>query len=103
MGGGCGGLRKMAGGLRVPLYEAEREMKPCTVAVTGGTGYVAGALIERLLVSGHTVHATCRNPENRASVAHLVEIPGAEKRLKFFKVGVCLFGCFCLVEFGLLQ
>lgn len=92
----------MADKLRVPLYKAEKDMEPCTVAVTGATGYVAGALIQRLLASGHSVHATCRNPDNKASIAHLVDLPGAEKRLKFFKVGAWVIVDVCMAMMGFL-
>lgn len=34
---------------------------PQTILVTGGTGYIAGEIIDRLLEAGHTVHTTVRN------------------------------------------
>jgi len=71
--------------LRVPLYPIEKAAAPCTVAVTGATGYVAGPLIQRLLAGGHTVQATVRNPEDTTKTAHLTALPGAADRLKFFK------------------
>lgn len=71
--------------LRVPLYPAEQAAKPCKVAVTGATGYVASSLIQRLLAGGHTVQATVRNPEDTSKTAHLTALPGAADRLKLFK------------------
>lgn len=71
--------------LRVPLYPAEQAAKPCRVAVTGATGYVAGPLIQRLLAGGHTVQATVRNPDDTSKTAHLTTLPGAADRLKIFK------------------
>ena len=41
------------------------------VMVTGATGYVAGALIKKLLENGITVHAAVREPENKSKVSHL--------------------------------
>ena len=41
------------------------------VMVTGATGYVAGALIKKLLENGMTVHAAVREPENKSKVSHL--------------------------------
>lgn len=34
---------------------------PKTILVTGGTGYIAGEIIDQLLEAGHTVHTTIRN------------------------------------------
>ena len=56
------------------------------VLVTGATGYIAGWVIERLLRSGHTVHATVRDPSKTASVAHLQKIADASSgSIQFFK------------------
>ena len=71
--------------LRKPLYPAERAAPPTTVAVTGATGYIAGALVARLLAAGHTVHGTVRDPAS-AKCAHLRAMDGAAQRLKLFKV-----------------
>jgi NAD(P)-dependent dehydrogenase (short-subunit alcohol dehydrogenase family) len=75
----------MAQRLRKPLYEIEASAEPATVCVTGGTGYIAGAIIARLLASGHTVHATVRDPGNAKKLAYLQSLPGAASRLRFFK------------------
>lgn len=75
----------MADALRVPLYPCEKSQAPSTCCVTGATGYIAGAIVQRLLAAGHTVHATCRNPADTAKVAHLQALPGATKRLCLFK------------------
>lgn len=71
--------------LRVPLYPVEQTAKPCKVAVTGATGYVAGPLIQRLLATGFSVQATVRNPDDTSKLAHLTALPGAADHLKFFK------------------
>ncbi len=61
-----------------------RSDKP--VLVTGANGYVASWLVKNLLDAGNTVHATVRNPDDKAKVGHLDKIadnsPGT---LKFFK------------------
>lgn len=41
------------------------------VLVTGATGYVAGRLVEKLLVEGHTVHAAVRDPGNAEKLRFL--------------------------------
>ena len=60
--------------------------EPCTVMVTGASGYIAGWIIKYLLEAGHTVHGTVRNPDKASSVAHLhrmaEQAPGS---LKLFK------------------
>lgn len=38
--------------LRVPLYPAEVAAEPAVVVVTGATGFVAGAIVQRLLAVG---------------------------------------------------
>eukprot|EP00884_Botryococcus_braunii_P020637 jgi/Botrbrau1/7257/Bobra.0021s0038.2 len=75
----------MDDGLRKPLYDGEKHAAPATVCVTGGTGYIAGAIIKRLLAMGMTVHATVRDPDNQSKLAHLQRFPGAAARLKYFK------------------
>ncbi|OSC41965.1 NAD-dependent epimerase/dehydratase family protein [Mycobacterium decipiens] len=47
------------------------------VLVTGATGYVAGWIVKGLLDAGVTVHAAVRDPNNKAKIAHLVDM--AEK------------------------
>ncbi|GMH40273.1 hypothetical protein BSKO_08177 [Bryopsis sp. KO-2023] len=91
---------------RVPLYDVEKSSKATTVCVTGATGYVAGPIVQRLLASGHTVHATCRDPQNEASVAHLKKLPGADERLKLFRADLleegsfeeAVAGCSCVMH-----
>ena len=71
--------------LNPPLTPAEKACKPLRVCVTGAGGYVAGHIVQRLLVAGHTVHGTVRDPQNSKVVGHLTSLPGAEQRLKLFK------------------
>lgn len=57
-----------------------------TVLVTGASGYIAGWIVKYLLEEGHTVHATVRDPEKPASVAHLQKIAAeAAGTLRLFK------------------
>lgn len=88
------GQQQQAQALKVPLYDIEKNAMPATVCVTGATGYVAGSIIQRLLATGHTVHATCRAPEKEESVAHLKAFPGADKNLKLFKADLLTPGAF---------
>lgn len=45
-----------------------------TLCVTGGTGYVAGHLIQQLLMAGHRVHATVRSLSKSPKLAALYEL-----------------------------
>lgn len=71
--------------LRVPLYPPEQAAKPAVCCVTGATGYVAGALVQRLLAGGHIVRATCRNPNDASKISHLTSLPDASDRLQLYK------------------
>nr|CAB3485857.1 unnamed protein product [Digitaria exilis] len=44
--------------------------------VTGGTGYIASALIKMLLEKGYAVKMTVRNPDDTAKNCHLKELQG---------------------------
>ena len=69
--------------LRFPLYPLEESASPTTCLVTGATGYVAGALVERLLAAGHIVHGTVR-VSGLKNTTHLTSLPGASERFKLF-------------------
>ena len=75
-----------SGGMRKPLYPIERHAEPATVCVTGATGYIAGAIVARLLAAGHTVHATVRDPSNEKKLQWLKTLPRASTHLIFFQV-----------------
>lgn len=67
------------------MIEKLLSMTKTTVLVTGASGYVAGRLIEKLLNSGHIVHATVRNKSDRNAVGHLLALDGsATGRLRLF-------------------
>ena len=53
--------------------------KQNTVLVTGANGYLASWIVKKLLIEGHTVHATVRDIHNREKINHLLEY---EKNLK---------------------
>jgi hypothetical protein len=54
----------------------------------------AGHIVQHLLQRGYTVHATCRDPRNRKSVAHLLALPHAAERLKLFPADLTVPGSF---------
>ncbi|KAK9103586.1 hypothetical protein Sjap_020840 [Stephania japonica] len=57
-----------------------------TVCVTGGAGYLASWLIMRLLQRGYSVHATFRSdPKFKEDISHVVSLPEASGKLKFFE------------------
>lgn len=53
-----------------------------TVLVTGGSGYIAGFLIQRLIERGWTVHTTVRNLARETEVRAALGVPA--ERLRFF-------------------
>jgi anthocyanidin reductase len=68
--------------------------KEPTVCVTGAAGFMASWLVKRLLDKGYTVHATVRDPDTKAKVHHLLDIPGAAERLKLFRAELSEDGSF---------
>ncbi|RHY30275.1 hypothetical protein DYB32_004452, partial [Aphanomyces invadans] len=60
---------------------AQRENVVC---VTGGSGFLGSTCIKLLLERGYRVHATVRDPNNAAKVAHLKALSGASDRLTLF-------------------
>ena len=65
------------------------------VAVTGASGYVASHVVRELLARGATVHATVRNPTDKAKVAHLHKAAeGAPGTLKLFAADLLAEGSF---------
>lgn len=60
--------------------------KNTPILVTGATGYVAGWIIERLLMQGYIVHATVRDPSKKEKLQHLTEIAKKSSgQIYFFK------------------
>ncbi|GJQ63040.1 MAG: oxidoreductase [Melioribacteraceae bacterium] len=56
------------------------------VLVTGATGYVAGALVKKLLENGITVHAAVRDPENKEKIKYLEKVANETGgTIKYFK------------------
>lgn len=65
------------------------------VVVTGATGYVAGAIIQQLLQSGVTVHATVRDAGKRDKFQHLQDIADASPgSVHFFRADLTRVGSF---------
>ncbi|GAA5007214.1 NAD-dependent epimerase/dehydratase family protein [Acinetobacter puyangensis] len=59
------------------------------ILVTGATGYVAGWIIANLLRQGFTIHATVRNPANKKSIEHLIDIAASSSgAIHFFKANL---------------
>ncbi len=56
------------------------------VLVTGATGYVAGRLVEKLLLEGLSVHAAVRDPDNADKLKYLNELAGTHPgRIRYYK------------------
>jgi nucleoside-diphosphate-sugar epimerase len=65
------------------------------ILITGASGYVAGWIVKNLLETGHTVHATVRDPAKTKSVAHLQKIAdNSTGTLKLFKADLLDEGAF---------
>ncbi|WMV10558.1 hypothetical protein MTR67_003943 [Solanum verrucosum] len=66
--------------------------------VTGGTGFIAAYLIKSLLLKGHIVRTTVRDPvsfaDNAEKVGFLWELEGAKERLKILKADLLVEGSF---------
>ena len=59
--------------------------KKYTVLVTGANGYLASWIVKKLLIEGHTVHATVRDKHNKEKINHLLEYEKKYKgNIKFF-------------------
>ncbi len=86
--------------MRVPLYPAELALPPADVVVTGAAGFVASAIVKRLLAAGHRVRGTVRDPTNAARVRHLTALPGAAERLTLHAADALEAGCFDEVARG---
>ncbi|KAK4492375.1 hypothetical protein RD792_003180 [Penstemon davidsonii] len=70
-----------------------------TVAVTGGSGYIASWIIKFLLEKGYTVKASVRYPDDPKKTNHLFALDGAKERLKLIKADLLEEGSFdALVE-----
>lgn len=55
---------------------------PKTILVTGGTGYIAGEIIDQLLEAGHTVHTTVRNRQkSEAGLRDRFDVGAAKLKL----------------------
>lgn len=80
--------------LHVPLYDEEVNATNKRICVTGGRGYIAAHIIQRLLAAGHAVHATVRGATDGPNVEFLQQLPGAEERLKLFPADLMTPGSF---------
>ncbi|XP_057864115.2 dihydroflavonol 4-reductase [Cryptomeria japonica] len=64
------------------------------VCVTGAGGYIGSWLVKNLLLRGYTINATVRDPGDTKKSRPLLELPGAEERLRLFKADLGLEGSF---------
>jgi dihydroflavonol-4-reductase len=66
-----------------------------TALVSGGSGFVAGHLVQQLLAGGDTVHATVRSLDNAAKVEPLLDLQRAHPdRLHIFEADLLKPGSF---------
>ncbi|XP_057865888.2 putative anthocyanidin reductase isoform X2 [Cryptomeria japonica] len=64
------------------------------VCVTGAGGYIASWLVKNLLESGYTEHATLRDPGDERKCGPVLNLPGAQERLKLFQTDLLEEGSF---------
>ena len=67
------------------MTPAEISASKQVCCITGTTGMVGSHVARRLLRAGHTVHAPVRSFDDE-KVGFLKAMPGADERLKLFKV-----------------
>ncbi|XP_057867741.1 putative anthocyanidin reductase isoform X2 [Cryptomeria japonica] len=72
--------------------EGEKTVK--RVCVTGAAGYIASWLVKDLLERGYTVNATLRDPGDERKSRPLLDLAGAEDRLKLFQADLLKEGSF---------
>ncbi|KAK4492374.1 hypothetical protein RD792_003179 [Penstemon davidsonii] len=65
-----------------------------TVAVTGGSGFIASWLVKSLLQRGYNVKASVRYPNDPKKTNHLLALDGAKERLKLIKADLLEEGSF---------
>jgi uncharacterized protein YbjT (DUF2867 family) len=52
------------------------------VCVTGASGFIASHIVRALLARGYRVRGTVRNPDRKADLRYLTDLPGAAERLE---------------------
>ncbi|XP_020584000.1 tetraketide alpha-pyrone reductase 2 [Phalaenopsis equestris] len=62
--------------------------------VTGGAGFIASYLVKELLLRGHHVRATVREPGDEVKVGFLWGFDGAKERLRLMKADLLVEGSF---------
>lgn len=79
--------------MRVPLYPDEQQSGRI-FCVTGASGYIGGAIVERLLIAGHSVHGTVRSNPQDTRYDTMRAMDGAKDRLHLFKADLSEKGSF---------
>ena len=75
--------------------------KNAPVLVTGATGYVASALVKKLLLEGFTVHAAVRNPRDVTKTQYLDAIANNSKgTIKYFTTDLLINGSYAQAMSG---
>ena len=65
------------------------------VLLTGATGYVAGALVEKFLAEGFTIHAPIRNPDNKEKTQYLDALAERlEGTIRYYKADLLDYGSY---------
>ena len=72
--------------MRSALRKGKEFTHQAVLKVTGAESYIGAAVIERLLVAGHTVHATWRG-KDASTIKHLRGMKNAITNLRLFVVG----------------
>ena len=81
--------------VRTPLHDLElNNNTPLTFCVTGSSGYIGGAIVQRLLQAGHVVRATVRGDPGDSRYDALRRLDSTGRQLQIYSANLSTTGSF---------